>query len=606
MKKFRGSALVAGAAAFALTISGCAAPEELTPTATSSATEAPAEGAWYEDLEPQITVGWNDITDNLNTSSANGNNVANSLTAYLTSSGFNYYDNAPALVKNTDFGSYEIVNEDPLTVKYTINDGVVWSDGTPIDGADMLLAWVATFGYYKNDDGSYVFAHAAPKDTLASKLPTVEGNSITFEYDVQYVDWELQFGVGVSAHGTVMMAYPEITDPAAAKQALIDAVMNGDDEWMAGVADTWNNGYSYTNTPDNPLAALSSGPYVLEELVEEQYSTHVVNPLYNWGPKPKYERITIRQIADSTAAIQAVDNGEVQIASGQPTADVLQLVQGLANAEYASGEEAAYEHIDLTVNNGGPFDPASYGGDEAKALAVRQAFLLSVPRNEIIEKLIKPLNENARVRTSVLFIPGSNGYDEAESYYAQYLGTDDENRELAKQILADAGVATPIDVEFWYPEGNVRRGQEFELISLSASQVGFNLIDESEPNWAFTEAVYPEINPHDATIFAWAATSLAVSGDDQYLTLGGPSNWTGYDNETINGLLEELNVAVNVEDQLRIRLAIEAELAKDAYNITIFQFPGLTWWDKSVSGVSPNLLVPYFYWNFWDWTPTAG
>ena len=606
MKKFRGSALVAGAAAFALTISGCAAPEELTPTATSSATEAPAEGAWYEDLEPQITVGWNDITDNLNTSSANGNNVANSLTAYLTSSGFNYYDNAPALVKNTDFGSYEIVNEDPLTVKYTINDGVVWSDGTPIDGADMLLAWVATFGYYKNDDGSYVFAHAAPKDTLASKLPTVDGNSITFEYDVQYVDWELQFGVGVSAHGTVMMAYPEITDPAAAKQALIDAVMNGDDEWMAGVADTWNNGYSYTNTPDNPLAALSSGPYVLEELVEEQYSTHVVNPLYNWGPKPKYERITIRQIADSTAAIQAVDNGEVQIASGQPTADVLQLVQGLANAEYASGEEAAYEHIDLTVNNGGPFDPASYGGDEAKALAVRQAFLLSVPRNEIIEKLIKPLNENARVRTSVLFIPGSNGYDEAESYYAQYLGTDDENRELAKQILADAGVATPIDVEFWYPEGNVRRGQEFELISLSASQVGFNLIDESEPNWAFTEAVYPEINPHDATIFAWAATSLAVSGDDQYLTLGGPSNWTGYDNETINGLLEELNVAVNVEDQLRIRLAIEAELAKDAYNITIFQFPGLTWWDKSVSGVSPNLLVPYFYWNFWDWTPTAG
>ena len=605
MKKFRGSALVAGAAAFALTISGCAAPEELTPTATSSATEAP-EGAWYEDLEPQITVGWNDITDNLNTSSANGNNVANSLTAYLTGSGFNYYDNAPALVKNTDYGSYEIVNEDPLTVKYTINDGVVWSDGTPIDGADMLLAWVSTFGYYKNDDGSYVFAHAAPKDTLASKLPTVDGKSITFEYDVQYVDWELQFGVGVSAHGTVMMAYPEITDPAAAKQALIDAVMNGDDEWMAGVADTWNNGYSYTNTPDNPLAALSSGPYVLEELVEEQYSTHVVNPLYNWGPKPKYERITIRQIADSTAAIQAVDNGEVQIASGQPTADVLQLVQGLANAEYASGEEAAYEHIDLTVNNGGPFDPASYGGDEAKASAVRQAFLLSVPRNEIIEKLIKPLNENARVRSSVLFIPGSNGYDEAESYYAQYLGTDDENRELAKQILADAGVATPIEVEFWYPEGNVRRGQEFELISLSASQVGFNLIDESEPNWEFTNAVYPEINPHDATIFAWAATSLAVSGDDQYLTLGGPSNWTGYSNETVDGLLEELNVAVNVEDQLRIRLAIEAELAKDAYNITIFQFPGLTWWDKSVSGVSPNLLVPYFYWNFWDWTPTAG
>jgi peptide/nickel transport system substrate-binding protein len=232
--------------------------------------------------------------------------------------------------------------------------------------------------------------------------------------------------------------------------------------------------------------------------------------------------------------------------------------------------------------------------------------LLSIPRNEIIEKLIKPLNPTAKLRTSVLFVPGSEGYDEAESYYAQYLGTDEENRAKAQALLAEAGVSTPIDVEFWFPEGNVRRGQEVELITLSAGQVGFNIVDESEPNWEFTNNVYPAVNPHDATIFAWAATSLAVSGDDQYLTLTGPSNWTGYSNATVDGLIEELNVAVKKEDQLRIRLAIEAELAKDAYNITIFQFPGLTWWDKSVTGVQPSLLVPYYFWNFWDWTPTAG
>lgn len=598
MKKFRGISLVAGVGILALTLSGCAPTDELTPTA--SPTESAAEVT-----APLITVGWNDIIDDFNTSSAAGNNVANSLTSYLTSAGFNYYDNAPSLVKNTDFGSYEIVVADPLTVKYTINDGVVWSDGTPIDGADMAMAWAATFGYFKNADESYMFAHAAPKDNLASKLPTVDGNSITFEYDVQYVDWETQFGVGVATHGTVMMAYPDITDAAAAKTAFLDALASGDSEWMSKVAEVWNTGYSSVNTPTNPLVYLSSGPYVLEELVEESYATHVLNPLYTWGPKPKYERITIRQIADSTAAIQAVDNGEVQIASGQPTADVLALVQGLANAEYESGEEAAYEHVDLTVNNGGPFDPASYGGDAEKARKIRQAFLLSIPRGEIIDKLIKPLNPNARVRTAVQFIPGANGYDQAEAFYADYLGTDEENREKAKALIAEVGGVNG-DVGFWYPEGNVRRGQEFELIKLSADSVGFNVVDESEPDWAFTEKVYPELNPHDAVIFAWAATSLAVSGDDQYLTLGGPSNWTGYNNETVAGLLEELQTAVEVEDQLRIRLAIEAELAKDAYNITIFQFPGLTWWDKSVSGVSSNLLVPYFYWNFWDWTPTAG
>jgi peptide/nickel transport system substrate-binding protein len=599
MKNFRGSAVVAGLSVLALTLAGCAATEELTPTSSPAAVTEEAT------LAPLITVGWNDIVDTFNSSSAAGNNVANSLTAYLTSSSFNYYDNSPALVKNTEFGTYEVVSEDPLTVTYTVNDGVVWSDGTAIDGADLALAWATIFGKFKDADGVYMFSHAAPKDNVASKLPTISGSTITFEYDVQYVDWELAFGVGVAAHGAVQMAYPDLSI-ADAKSKLIDSIMNEDTEWLAAVATVWNEGYSSVNTPENPLVYLSSGPYVLEELVEEQYSTHVLNPLYTWGPKPQYERVTIRQIEDSTAAIQAVDNGEIQIASGQPTADVLALVQALANAEYASSEEAAYEHIDLTVNNGGPFDPASYGGDAAKALKVRQAFLLSVPRNEIIEKLIKPLNPDAKVRTSVLFIPGAEGYDEAESYYSDYLGTDDENRVKAKALLAEAGVSTPIDVEFWYPEGNVRRGQEYELLKLSADSVGFNLIDESEPDWAFTETVFPDLNPHDATIFAWAATSLSVSGDDQYLVLGGPSNWTGFDNAAAKGLLDELNVAVDPAEQLRIRLAIEAELAKDAYNITLFQFPGLTWWDKEVTGVSPNLLVPYFYWNFWNWAPTAG
>ncbi len=375
---------------------------------------------------------------------------------------------------------------------------------------------------------------------------------------------------------------------------------------MEPVAKVWNEGYQSANTPENSLVSLSSGPYVLEELVEEQYATHVLNPLYTWGPKPQYERVTIRQIADSTAAIQAVDNGEVQIASGQPTADVLALVQGLANAEYESSDEGAYEHIDLTVNNGGPFDPATYGGNAEKAKLVRQAFLLSIPRNEIIDKLIKPLNPNASLRSSVLFIPGADGYEEAEANYEMYLGDDEANRAKAKELLAQAGVSGPIEVGFWFPEGNVRRQQQFELIKLSADSVGFNVVDESEPDWVFTEKVYPDTNPHDATIFAWAATSLSVTGDDQYLVLGGPSNWTGYDNAAVKQYLDELAVAIDPAEQKRLRLAIEAELAKDAYNITIFQFPGLTWWDKSVSGVSSNLLVPYFFWNFWNWTPVAG
>lgn len=575
---------VAIAAATALALSGCALPYQ----------NEVIKGS-------QITVAYNDIIDEFNGSSQTGNNTKNSNILYMTSSGFNYYNNTPELVKNTDFGHYEKISDSPLTVKYTINDNVVWSDGTPIDGADLLLQWAAVFGYGKTDAG-YLFAHAAPRDDLASKLPTVEGKSITFEYDKQYVDWELQFGLGVAAHGTVQLAYPDLSaDDAKAK--LIEAIKGNDIEWLTPVAQAWNTGYQSPSTPTNPLVSLSSGPYIVSELVPSQYVTLVANEKFAWGPSPKYEKITVRLIADSTAAVQAVDNGDIQIATGQPTADVLTLVQGLKNGKYETGVQASYEHIDLTFNNGGPFDAATYGGDAAKAQKVRKAFLLSIPRQAIIDKIVKPLNPSAKIRNSHLLIPGSSGYEEmvAANGSAAYSGSDADNLKAAKALLKEAGVKTPVKVGFWYPEGNVRRAQEFELISANAALAGFKLEDQSEPDWVFTGA---KVNPHDAVIFAWSSTSLAVTGSDQWFQTGKPSNFSGYSNLEADKLFGQLDVALDPKKQLELQIGIEKAVWDDAFSITIFQFPGLVWWDKGVEGVKSNPLSPEYFWNFWEWKPS--
>jgi peptide/nickel transport system substrate-binding protein len=596
-KRILASAAVIGAGA--LVLSGCALPYQ----------SEVIEGT-------SITVGWNDIASEFNASSASGNNVANLLPSYVANSGFNYYDNTPALLKSEQFGAYEKTSDEPLTVKYTINDAVKWSDGVAVDGADMLLSWVSGFGYFKNADDEYLFLHAAPRDDLASTLPTVSGRTLEFAYDKAYVDWEINFGVGVSAHGTVMLAYPEITDAAEAKTKFIEAVTNGDTEWLAPVAEAWNTGYQVTDATaedTDPTAGtqknvfLSNGAYRVEEVVADEYVTLVANPLYTWGPSPKYERITIREIGDPTAAVQAVDNGDVQVASGQPTADLLALVEALANGDFVGGDEAAFEHVDLTFNNGGPFDPATYGGDEAKALAVRQAFLLSIPREQILETIIKPLNPNAELRNSLMTIPGSPNYDTIVAGNGSdfYGGTDAERVEKAKGILADAGVSAPISVKFWYPEGNVRRGQEFELIQANALQSGFNVIDTSEPNWEFTDPSLYEINPHDAVIFAWSSSSLAVTGNDQQYGTGKPSNFQDYSNETVDTKLSDLETELDPAKQAQLLTDAEAELFGDAATLPIFQFPGLTWWDNGTSGISPNPLSTAYFWNFWQWAPVA-
>ncbi len=594
MKFKRILASVATLGASAVVLTGCALPYQ---------SEVVADSA--------ITVAWNDLASEFNTNSASGNNTANAVVAYFTNGSFSYYDNTPALQKSEQFGTYEKTSDSPLTVKYTIADNVVWSDGVAVDSADMLLAWITTFGYFKDADGGYIFQHANPRDDLSTELPAAEGKSFEFTYDKAYVDWEVQFGVGVAAHGAVMLAYPEITDPAEAKKAFVEAVAAEDTEWLQKVADVWNTGYQKTDATAaeaaESLVFLSSGPYKIEELVADDHVTLVANDKYTWGPSPKYERITIREIGDPTAAVQAVANGEVQIASGQPTADLLALVEGLTDGEYEAGNDATFEHVDLTFNNGGPFDPAAYGGDEAKALAVRQAFLLSIPRGQIIDKIIKPLNPTAEVRNSLLTVPGSPNYDSiVAANGSDFYGTDDENVTKAQQILADAGIDTPIEVKFWYPAGNVRRGQEFQLIQENAAKVGFSVVDTSEPDWLFTDPSQFPVNPHDAVIFGWQSTSLAVTGSDQMYGDGKPSNFQGYSNSVVDETLSALETELDPAVQGELQAAVEAELFADAASLPIFQFPGLIWWDSTaVEGVSSAPLSPGYFWNFWEWTPVS-
>lgn len=76
-----------------------------------------------------VSVAWNQPLYSFNQNTTTGNATANAVVLNLTQQGFNYYDNEFNLVKNTDFGTYEKVSDDPLTVKYTVNKGVTWSDG---------------------------------------------------------------------------------------------------------------------------------------------------------------------------------------------------------------------------------------------------------------------------------------------------------------------------------------------------------------------------------------------------------------------------------------------------------------------------------------------
>ncbi len=593
MRISRFAAATATIAASALVLSACAAPQSEVVEGSS------------------ITVAWNQPFYSYNSNTSFGNATANANIVYMTNAGFNYYNNEPALVRDESFGTYELVSEDPLTVQYTVNESTQWSDGVAVDAADMLLAWAANSGVLNTPDfdpGEFTdpetgeFTDEYPTDVvyfdgaigsgleLVSQTPEFDGKTLTLTYDEFFVDWELVFGVGLPAHIVAEKALG-IDDPAEAKQALIDAIVENDQEALAAISSFWNSGFNFTEMPEDTDLVVGSGPYTITDFVADQYITMSANPNYRGDNLPNIEEVTVRFIPDPLAAVQALANGEVDIISPQATADVADALAALDNVTVLGGEEAVYEHIDLTFENSknGTFDNA----------LVREAFLKTIPRQQIVDTLIKPLNPEAQVRNSQLFLPGAPGYDETVANNGMDAFTE-VDIEGAKALLAEAGVTAP-NVCILYASNNPRRVNEFALIQASATEAGFVIEDCGSPEWG---GLLGTPGAYDAVFFGWQSTSLGVTNSSPTFKTGGINNLNYYSNPEVDALLDELDVTLDPERQIEIQIEVDKLLMDDFYGLTIFQFPGVTAFSDRVTNVDPGPLSPTIFWNVWDWEPT--
>ncbi|CAN5281962.1 ABC transporter family substrate-binding protein [soil metagenome] len=598
MRIKRLAAAAATVAVGALILSGCAAPQSEIVEGSS------------------LSVAWNQPFYSYNGYTSFGNATANNNITYATLGGFNYYDNTPKLVKDTSFGTYEKISDDPLVVKYTIADGVKWSDGTPVDAADLLLNWVALSGaentkdfdakkYTDPDTGEFtkdfptdvVFFDSGADPTtnlgLVSTLPKISDDkkSITMTYDSPFVDWELAFTSPLPAHIVAENALG-ITDPQKAKDALIKAITDKDEASVAKISSFWNTGFNFTEMPKDKNLVLSDGPYVITDFVADQYVTLSANKQYTGAHKPKVATITVRFITDPLASVQALQNGEVQVISPQATADVASALKALPNVKVLGGYEGTYEHVDLQ------FDQSKSGNFNNPL--VREAFMKVIPRQEIVDKLIKPLQSDATTRDSQVFLPGAKGYDDSikDNGSAAYKDVDIEG---AKALLAQAGVANP-EVCMLFSSTNPRRANEFLLIQQSGALAGFNVTDCSSPDWG---GLLGTPGKYDASLFGWQSTSLGVTnGPPPTFNSKGINNLNFYSNPEMDKLTDQLGKEFDTDKQIDIEKQIDKLLWSDFYGVTIFQFPSVTAYDpNAISGIEPSTLAPTIFWNIWDWTP---
>lgn len=506
--------------------------------------------------------------------------------------GFFYFGTDGTIYENPEFGTVEIVSEEPLSLEYTIADDAVWSDGNAIDYADLLFEWVAQNpAWLSPDPENPVFNHVSGTDYTQTNVPegpkadSWDAKTFTVDYVEQYPDWKLVTGA------YILPAHVAAEQIGITEEELVQAILDEDVETLTRAAEFWNEGWlSSPGEVPAPEIAPSGNRYQLMEggWTAGQSITLEANPNY-WGTPAATENITFRFL-DASGHNQALENGDLNIIEPQATQDTLPQLEAMGDLiEIQTGSTLTWEHLDFNFNNG-------VFSDEEGGLALREAFAYCVPRQQIVDNLIKPIDAEAEIMNAREVFPFQENYDEVVE--AAYDGRFDEvNLEEAESLIAESGIATPIDVRIGYSAPNPRRQAQIELIKSSCDQVGFNVTDAGSPDF-FSNAL--PAGDYEVALFAWAGSGQIASGQNIYST-DYPQNYGGYSNETVDEAWTTLSASLDEEVHLEQTKIIEQELWDTLYGIPVFAHPGVVAHTAGMENVRHTATQNQVAWNAEQW-----
>ena len=231
-------------------------------------------------------------------------------------------------------------NDDYMVWTCTIQEGLLWSDGTPLTSRDIAFTYrfvidhgISQYRSYFEDDTTF----ETPDDTTLiwnSPEPTFAPEMPPWVYITPEHVWSEYEGM---------------------ERKDIRAV---------------------PNTP-----SIASGPFTLTEHQEGQGWTMEKNPNF-WGEEPTIDRIDFRLYTNQEAMIQALRNGEIDFIDGvEPS--LIASVEGLENV--AIQRVVSDWWLNLAFNFGGQ-------GPDAEPLpalhdhAVREAIAMAIDKQAIVDK----------------------------------------------------------------------------------------------------------------------------------------------------------------------------------------------------------------------------
>ena len=267
------------------------------------------------------------------------------------------------------------------------------------------------------------------------------------------------------------------------------------------------------------LKPVCAGPYKFVERVQQDRI--VVEKFADYWNKDnvQIDKITYLPIVDSTVRLANLRSGGLDLLERLNATDIKE-VRADSRLKLSTALELGYLGITLNVANGekskGPL------GQHAK---VRQALELSIDRDALNQVVF-----NGE------FVPGNQWLNPESSYYQKSLPIPKRDVAKAKALIKEAGVQTPIVVDFMVPQGAENKAVS-EVVQAMAAEAGFDM--KIRVTEFATSLKQGEQGEYQAYLIGWSGRTDPDGNSYIFFKTKAPQNNSGISNPEIDKALDE-------------------------------------------------------------------
>nr|WP_281376609.1 ABC transporter family substrate-binding protein [Actinomycetospora corticicola] len=460
------------------------------------------------------------------------------------------------------------VSTNPQVIRWRMKPGVTWSDGQPWNCKDFYLAYLAGSGKIPGFTAASTNGYGN-----IGQAQCLDDTTFQATFAQPFADY---IGLFSQNNGDLLPAH--ILEQKTGIPDIRQITPASPPAQLQAMTQFWNTGWNGFDKSVMPASAQ----YQLDSWVQDQSVTMTRNPAWKGNPGGP-ERLIYRNIADATAAAQALQNNEIQVTANQPDVNAANLMRGLAaqGVKFQATSGASYEHLDMNFKN-------PLFADKA----VRTAFAQCVPRQDITDKLVKGVQPDAAPLQSLMFLPSQRGYEDA---YSSLIGTGNP-QQSAQTLTQDGWVKGPDGVfakngqplQFRISHTNVpRRVQTVQLIQAACQQAGIKIVDDNDPNFLDTRL---GAGDYDVALYAWQNDPFTSSHESIYKT-GGSQNYQSYSNPQLDALMAQASGNLDPAGYLAQWQQADKLMAQDLPSIPLYVQPNTVGYTDKIDNVwyQPNL-----------------